>query len=87
MTTITLKIKEKTRKGSVFLDLAKMFYDENNEVELVKMQNSLSKSVTIQNELTTKDKAYLNNLRKVVLDIKSGNNQNYKTWEEFANEV
>ena len=35
MTTITLKINEKTKKGKAFLALAKVFYDEKNEVELV----------------------------------------------------
>lgn len=87
MTTITLKVKEKTKKGKIFLDLAKMFYDENNEVELIKMPNGLSKSITTGNQLTTNDKKYLDNLKKVVVEIKSGNHQNYKTWEEFVNEV
>lgn len=35
MTTITLKINEKTKKGKAFLALAKVFYDEKNEIELV----------------------------------------------------
>lgn len=35
MTTITLKIDERTKKGKVFLALAKVFYEEKNEVELV----------------------------------------------------
>ena len=35
MTTITLKINEKTKKRKAFLALAKVFYDEKNEVELV----------------------------------------------------
>ncbi len=37
--------------------------------------------------LTDKDKKYLANLKKVFLDIKSGNQNNLKTWEEFANEI
>ncbi len=35
MTTITLKIDERTKKGKAFLALAKVFYEEKNEVELV----------------------------------------------------
>jgi len=35
MTTITLKINEKTKKGKAFLALAKVFYEEKKEVSLV----------------------------------------------------
>ena len=84
MTTITLKINEKTKKGKIFLDLAKLFYDENNEIELMKMPSS---KTTDENLLTLKDKRYLKNLRKVVVDIKSGNHQNLKTWKEFSDEL
>jgi hypothetical protein len=35
MTTITLKIDERTKKGKAFLALAKVFYEENKEIELV----------------------------------------------------
>ena len=35
MTTITLKIDEKTKKGKAFLALAKVFYEEKKEIELV----------------------------------------------------
>lgn len=35
MTTITLKIDERTKKGKAFLALAKVFYEEKNEIELV----------------------------------------------------
>jgi flagellin-specific chaperone FliS len=34
MTTLTLKINEKSKKGRIFLDLAKMLYDK--EIEVVK---------------------------------------------------
>ncbi|WP_395061125.1 DUF2683 family protein [Flavobacterium sp.] len=40
MTTITLKIDERTKKGKAFLALAKVFYDEKNEVELVKEKDT-----------------------------------------------
>jgi hypothetical protein len=39
MTTITLKIDEKTKKGKAFLALAKVFYEEKNEIELVDEKN------------------------------------------------
>lgn len=35
MTTITLKIDERTKKGKAFLALAKVFYEEKKEIELV----------------------------------------------------
>ena len=39
MTTITLKIDERTKKGKAFLALAKVFYEEKNEIELVDEEN------------------------------------------------
>jgi len=39
MTTITLKIDERTKKGKAFLALAKVFYEEKNEIELVNEKN------------------------------------------------
>jgi ABC-type Fe3+ transport system substrate-binding protein len=35
MTTITLKINEKTKNGKAFLALAKVFYEDNKDVELI----------------------------------------------------
>lgn len=40
MTTITLKINEKTKKGKAFLALAKVFYEENKEIELIEEKES-----------------------------------------------
>ena len=39
MTTITLKIDERTKKGKAFLALAKIFYEEKKEIELVDKKN------------------------------------------------
>ena len=83
MTTLTLKIKENTKKGKIFLDLAKLFYNDNNEVELMETPSSKTKI----DKVTDKEKKYLKNLKEVVVDIKSSNYENLKTWKEFSNEL
>jgi hypothetical protein len=35
MTTITLKINEKTKKGKAFLEMARAFFENSREIELI----------------------------------------------------
>lgn len=35
MTTITLKINEKTKKGKAFLEMARVFFENSKEIELI----------------------------------------------------
>lgn len=66
MTTIT--VNERTKAGKSFLEFAKNlpFVKINDEKELV--GSTFKKTV-----LTNKEKAYLENLRKVAIEVKTGN--------------
>ena len=35
MTTITLKINEKTKKGKAFLEMARVFFEDSKEIEII----------------------------------------------------
>uniref|UniRef100_UPI00404AE778 hypothetical protein n=1 Tax=Flavobacterium sp. TaxID=239 RepID=UPI00404AE778 len=35
MTTITLKINEKTKKGRAFLEMARAFFENSKEIEII----------------------------------------------------
>ena len=35
MTTITLKINENTKKGKAFLEMARVFFENSKEIELI----------------------------------------------------
>lgn len=35
MTTITLKINERTKKGKAFLEMARVFFENSKEIELI----------------------------------------------------
>jgi len=37
MTTITLKINERTRKGKEFLEMARAFFEDSKEIEIIKV--------------------------------------------------
>ncbi len=37
MTTITLKINEKTKKGKAFLEMARVFFTDSKEIELIEV--------------------------------------------------
>ncbi len=47
MTTLTLKINEKTKKGKAFLEMARVFFEDSKEIEIVKVPNSTTqKAIT-----------------------------------------
>jgi UDP-N-acetylmuramyl tripeptide synthase len=40
MTTITLKINERTKKGKAFLEMARAFFEDSKEIEIIKVPNA-----------------------------------------------
>ena len=40
MTTITLKINERTKKGKAFLEMEHAFFEDSKEIEIIKIPNS-----------------------------------------------
>ena len=40
MTTITLKINERTKKGKAFLEMARAFFEDSKEIEIIKIPNA-----------------------------------------------
>ena len=40
MTTITLKINERTKKGKAFLEMAHAFFEDSKEIEIIKVPNA-----------------------------------------------
>ena len=40
MTTLTIKINEKTKKGKAFLEMARAFSEDSKEIEIVKIPNA-----------------------------------------------
>jgi hypothetical protein len=46
MTTITLKIDERTKKGKAFLEMARAFFEDSKEIEIIKVPNKAIKRKT-----------------------------------------
>lgn len=64
MTTITLKINERTKKGKAFLEFAKTFFEEEGkEVELIETQE--------KSALSPEDKELLNQIKKSIVEMKA----------------
>ncbi len=40
MTTLTLKINERTKKGKAFLEMAHAFFEDSKEIEIIKVPNN-----------------------------------------------
>ncbi len=40
MKTITLKIDERTKKGKAFLEMARAFFEDSKEIEIIKVPNA-----------------------------------------------
>lgn len=81
MTTITLKINERTKKGKAFLEFAKTFFEEGNEVELIETNDKKS--------LSQEEKDYLIQLSdsaKEMKEISSGKKQ-AQSLQSFLDEL
>lgn len=63
MTTITLKINERTKAGKAFLAMAETFLKDVNGIEIIE---------TASDELSSSQKKWINGLKKVSKDLKSG---------------
>lgn len=67
MTTLTIKINERSKKGKAFLEFAKTFFDEGKDVEIIESDSEKSKK---------EESLYNPEFVKMVLerdaDIKSG---------------
>lgn len=64
MTTITLKINERTKKGKAFLEMARAFSEDSKEIEIIKTPNqatlkAMKDAENGKNIIDVKDKAGL----------------------------
>ena len=65
MTTLTLKINERSKKGKAFLAFAKTFFEDTTDVEVI--ENDLKKASTEENSYNPK-------FVKMVLDAQKRGN-------------
>jgi hypothetical protein len=81
MTTITLKINERTKKGKAFLEMARAFFEDSKEIEIIKAPKESSKNNASSNTvLQDLDLAFkqLATAKKSII--------NRKTLDELLNE-
>ncbi len=68
MTTITIKINERSKKGKAFLEFAKTFFAEGKDVEIIQSDNKkLKKEKSIYSD------AFIAKMKKAEENIKNGN--------------
>jgi hypothetical protein len=82
MTTIT--INERTKAGKTLLELAKLLATTNKGVAID--DSGLAKAATKNKELTLKQKKWIDGLKKVATDVKSGTFKG-KSAQSFLNEL
>jgi hypothetical protein len=51
MTTITLKINERSKKGKAFLEMARAFFEDSKEIEIIKEPNATTKKNASSNKV------------------------------------
>lgn len=68
MTTLTIKINERSKKGKAFLEFAKTFFDEGKDVEIIE-----SDSKAIKKEKSIYSEAFIKKIKKAEENIKNGN--------------
>lgn len=84
MTTLTIKINERTKAGKAFMAMAEIFFKDAKGVEIIHNPDDLSAST-----LSDKDEAYLKRLKrsaKQAKEIAQGNRKG-KSLNDFLNEV
>ena len=66
MTTLTLKINERSKKGKAFLAFATTFFDDNSDVEIVEsdLNSSIKKNIYSQ--------SFIDKIKKADQEIKDG---------------
>lgn len=67
MTTLTIKINERSKKGKAFLEFAKTFFDEGKDVEIIE-----SDSKKIKKEESLYNPEFVKMVLERDADIKSG---------------
>ena len=67
MTTLTIKINERSKKGKAFLEFAKTFFDEGKDVEIIE-----SDSKKIKKEESLYNPEFVKMILERDADIKSG---------------
>jgi len=79
MTTLTLKINERTKAGKAFLEMANVMIKESKSIEIV--SNTSTRSLA--------EEKYLNSLKKASLEMKelSSGRKNGKTLNDFFDEI
>jgi len=79
MTTITLKINERTKAGKAFLEMANVMIKESKSIEIV--SNTFTRSLA--------EEKYLNSLKKASLEMKelSSGRKNGKTLNDFFDAI
>lgn len=79
MTTITLKINERTKAGKAFLEMANVMIKESKSIEIV--SNTSTRSLA--------EEKYLNSLKKASLEMKelSSERKNGKTLNDFFDAI
>jgi len=79
MTTITLKINERTKAGKAFLEMANVMIKESKSIEIV--SNTSTRSLA--------EEKYLNSLKKASLEMKelSSGRKNGKTLNDFFDAI
>jgi len=79
MTTLTLKINERTKAGKAFLEMAKVMIKESKSIEIV--SNTFTRSLA--------EEKYLNSLKKASLEMKelSSGRKNGKTLNDFFDAI
>jgi hypothetical protein len=68
MTTLTIKINERSKKGKAFLEFAKTFFDEGKDVEIIE-----SDSKAVKKEISIYSEAFIKKIKKAEENIKNGN--------------
>jgi hypothetical protein len=81
MTTITLKINERSKKGKAFLEMAHAFFEDSKEIEIIKVPKEPSK----KNASSSKVLQDLDLAFKQLTTAKKSN-INRKTLDELLNE-
>lgn len=69
MTTITIKINERSKKGKAFLEFAKTFLNDGKDVEII--ESDSEKEETLSKNIYSKE--FIAKIKKAEENIKSGN--------------
>ncbi len=66
MTTITIKINERSKKGKAFLEFAKTFFNEGKDIEIIESDSKKKKAESIYS------KEFIEKIKRSEENIKNG---------------